>query len=201
VVIAVVAIAVAWGGSWYYNQKKAERQAELREAFETAEASVGPVPNPYTKNFATNEAKEEATLKAFSQLASKHSGTKEGNFALYYVALLRNQKGDTAGAIPLFRQVADSSDSVASLAKVSLANLLSGQGKYAEAEQILRSLVDKPTDLVSKEHAQILLARSLGKHDPKAAKALLASIDDGKPSPEHPSIIRAIQLAREEIDQ
>jgi hypothetical protein len=201
VVIVLAVVGLTWGGVWYYNQKRTERQADLRDAFETESALVGPVANPYTKNFPTEEAKSEATLKAFSQVAAKHSGTKEGYLALYYVAILRNQKGDTAGAIPILREVADSGYSVASLAKVSLSNLLAGQGKYAEAEQILRSLVDKPTDLVSKEHAQVLLARVIGKHDPKAAKALIATIEGGRLDPDRPGIIRGIQHVEGDIDE
>jgi hypothetical protein len=199
--IALAVLLLTGGGYRFYTQKRAERQAGLRDAFETAEASVGGLPNAYTKTFATSEERDAATLKAFSQFAAKYPGTKEGYLAQYYVALLRNSKGDTAGAIPILRDVANCGYSVASLAKVSLSSLLAGEGKYAEAEQILRSLVDKPTDLVSKKSAQVLLARVIGKHDPKAAKQLLASIEGGKRDLEHPAVVRAIQVVGGEIDQ
>lgn len=200
-VIAVAIVALAWGGYWYYNHEKAERQAALRDAFDIAEASVGPIANPYTKNFPTQEAKDAATLKAFTGVATKYAGSKQGYLAEYWVALIRNDKGETAAAIQELRDVAGSSYSIAAMGKVSLANLLAGQGKYAEAEQILTGLVNKPTDLVSKEHAQILLARVLAKHDPKAANALLNSIDNGHPLGDRPAVIRAIQLVREELAQ
>lgn len=198
---AVAVVALAWGGAWYYNHQKAERQAALRDAFDVAEASVGPIPNPYTKNFPTNEAKQEASLKAFTKVATEYSGSKEGYLALYYVALLRNDKGDTGGATQNLRQVADCGYSVAALAKVSLSNLLAGQGKYGEAEQILTSMVNKPTDLVSKQHAQVLLARVMGKHDPAAARKLLDSIQGATADREHPAVTRAIQMVHEELSQ
>jgi hypothetical protein len=198
--IALAVVLLVGGGYRFYTQKRAERQADLRDAFDTAEATVGPLPNAYTKNFKTAEERGDAALKAFSQVAAKYPGTKEGYLAQYYVAVLRSSKGDTAGAIPILREVTGCGCSVGSLAKVSLANLLAGEGKYAEAEQILRSLVDKPTDLVSKKSAQVLLARVIGKHDPKAGKALLASIEKGA-DPEHPAVVRAIRLVGNEIDQ
>jgi hypothetical protein len=198
--IGLAVVLLAGGGYRLYIQRVAERQADLRDAFDTAEASIGPLPNAYIRNFSTSEERDAATLKAFSQVAAKYPGTKEGYLAQYYVALLHNAKGDTAGAIPIFREVAGCSYSVASLAKVSLSNLLAGEGKYAEAEQILRSMVDKPTDLVSKKEAQILLARVIGKHDVRAARKLLSSIG-GRADPEHPAITRAIQMVGSEIDK
>jgi hypothetical protein len=199
--IALAAVLLAGGGYRFYTQKRAERQADLREAFDTLEGSAGSQASPYTKNFSSVDERDAASLKAFSQLAAKYSGSKEGYLAQYYVAILRNSKGDTAGAIPILREVAECRYSVAALAKVALANLLMGEGKYAEAEQIVRSLVDKPTDLVSKKAAQVLLARVIGKHDPKAARDLLASIEGGKRDPEHPAIVRAIQIVGGEINQ
>lgn len=199
--IALAVVLVAGGGYRFYAQKRAEREADVRDAFSTAEGTVGAAPNAYTKNFKTAEEKDAATLKAFGQIAAKYPGTKEGYLAQYYVAVVRNSRGDTAGAIPILREVAGCGYSVASLAKVALANLLAGEGKYAEAEQILRSLVDKPTDLVSKKSAQVLLARVIGKHDPKAARDLLSAIEGGKPDPEHPAIVRSIQIVSNDLDQ
>lgn len=199
--IALAVVLLVGGGYRFYTQKRAERQADLREAFDTLEGSAGAQSSPYTKNFSSVEERDAASLKVFSQLAAKYSGSKEGYLAQYYVAILRNAKGDTAGAIPILREVAECRYSVAALAKVALANLLMGEGKYAEAEQIVRSLVDKPTDLVSKKSAQVLLARVIGKHDPKAARDLLASIEAGKRDPEHPAIVRAIQIVGGEINQ
>jgi len=199
--IALAVVLLVGGGYRFYTQKRAERQADLREAFDTLEGSAGAQANPYTKNFSSVDERDAASLKAFSQVAAKYSGSKEGYLAQYYVAILRNSKGDTDAAISILREVAGCRYSVATLAKVALANLLAGQGKYPEAEQILRSLVDKPTDLVSKKSAQVLLARLIGKHDPKAARALLSSIEAGKRDPEHPAIVRAIQIVGGELNQ
>jgi hypothetical protein len=199
--IALAAVLLAGGGYRFYTQKRAERQADLREAFDNLEGSAGAQASPYTKNFSSVDERDAASLKAFSQVAAKYSGSKEGYLAQYYVAILRNSKGDTDAAISILREVAGCRYSVAALAKVALANLLMGEGKYPEAEQILRSLVDKPTDLVSKKAAQVLLARVIGKHDPKAARVLLSSIEGGKRDPEHPAVVRAIQIVQSELNQ
>jgi hypothetical protein len=199
--IALAVVLLVGGGYRFYTQKRAERQADLREAFDTLEGSAGAQASPYTKNFSSVDERDAASLKAFSQVAAKYSGSKEGYLAQYYVAVLRNSKGDTDAAISILREVAGCRYSVAALAKVALANLLMGEGKYPEAEQILRSLVDKPTDLVSKKAAQVLLARVIGKHDPKAARELLSSIEAGKRDPEHPAVVRAIQIVQGELNQ
>ena len=199
--IALAVVLLAGGGYRFYTQKRAERQADLREAFDILEGSAGAQASPYTKNFSSVDERDAASLKAFSQVAAKCSGSKEGYLAQYYVAILRNSKGDTDASISILREVAGCRYSVSALAKVALANLLMGEGKYPEAEQILGSLVDKPTDLVSKKAAQVLLARAIGKRDPGAARKLLASIEAGKPDPEHPAVVRAIQIVGGEINQ
>jgi hypothetical protein len=178
-VVGLAVLVLAAAGGWYWNHAKAQREADLRDAFQIAEATVGKENTLYAKNFPTQQAKDDASLKAFSDVAAKDSGTKEGDIAAYYAAVLRNQKGDTNAAIGILKSVTDGGHPISSIAKVALANLYAGQGKYLDAETLMKRLVDRPTDLVSKEQAQIQLAQILGKHDPEAAKKLLDSI---KPS-------------------
>ncbi len=64
-----------------------------------------------------------------------------------------------------------------------------GESRTAEARKLLQSLVEKPTDLVSKAQAQIMLARLDETTNPKAAKALLQSL---KTPNARPAVTRAV---------
>jgi predicted negative regulator of RcsB-dependent stress response len=82
--------------------------------------------------------------------------------------------GNLGEAEKQFRAVADSGNqNYASLAKLSLANIYQAQGKQSEGENLLRSLVDKPTAFVSKEQATIALARYLAGKNPAEARKIL----------------------------
>lgn len=200
VAVGIVAVLLVGGIWWYLSYQRAQRQADLREAFTLSEATVGKEATPYAKNFPTQDAKDEAMLKAYSAIASKYSGTREGDLGAYYAAVLRNDHGDTNGAIALLKGVVDGGRPMAAMAKMSLASLYTGQGKYADAEALVKSLIDHPTALISKEHAQVLLAQLLAKHDPEAAKKLLATIKIPKGALERPALERAADQLRASIE-
>ena len=70
--------------------------------------------------------------------------------------------------------MAESADkNIASLAKLSLAQLYAAQGRTEPAEQLLRALVNEPTMLVSREQATLALARVLAANKPNEARKLL----------------------------
>ena len=194
--IALAAIAAIGGGFWFASSRRSERQADLRAAYEVAEASVGDKASPFIKSFPNQEAKDQAMLKAMAEVASKHSGSEEGYIAEYYVATLKASRGDSAGAVPNFKDVADSSAAVSAYAKLALAQIYMDQGKTQDAEALLRSLMEKPNGLVSKEQAQVVLAQLLAKKDPTASKKLLDSMDYQKMLKERPAIARAIDETR-----
>ena len=60
-----------------------------------------------------------------------------------------------------------------SVAQLSLAQIYQSQGKSADAEKILRQLVDKPSVFVSKEQATLELAKVLAKSNPAEARKLV----------------------------
>jgi predicted negative regulator of RcsB-dependent stress response len=76
-------------------------------------------------------------------------------------------------AVKHLSDAAGSGNSVASVAKLALADVYRAQNKTAEAEKILRGLMDNPTILVSKEEAAIDLARLLAPTKPEEARKLL----------------------------
>ena len=65
------------------------------------------------------------------------------------------------------------------LARFGLSQVYAAQNKTAEAEKLLRTLADNPTSVVSKDQAQLSLARVLAKSNPAEAKKLLETLKAG----------------------
>lgn len=128
-------------------------------------------------------------MKALGNVVSKDGGTRQGLFAQYYLGTLKAQNQDPKGAEADLRQVADSSSECAPLAKIALAQLYAGENRVSEAQSLLRELVNKPTDLVSKAQAQILLARLEEGSNPQEAKKILQSL---KSPNQDPAVARAV---------
>jgi lipopolysaccharide biosynthesis regulator YciM len=175
VTIAIVVLVIAACAFWVMKYRQSQRQQDLDQAFAIADRPVGPAA-PGTNSFATQDAKDKAVLKAFSDVVSKDGGSQQGLIASYYVGTLKAKKGDVKGAEADLVRVADSSVNIAPLAKIALAELYSGDNKVPQAQSLLQSIINKPTDLVSKAQAQILLARVEEKTNPQQAKKLLQSV-------------------------
>ncbi len=187
-VIGVLAVLViAAGVFWYSSYQRSIRQQDLQTAFDVLETPVSPA-NPAAKSFATEQARRQASLKALSKVVAKDGGSREGLIAEYYLGTLKAQNGDTNGAEADLKAVAGSRSECAPLAKIALAQLYASQNKTADAQKLLRGMVNKPTDLVSKAQAQILLARLDESTNPKEAKKILQSL---KSPNEDPAITRA----------
>lgn len=186
-IVAAVAVIIVISAVWFNSYRRSVRQRDLQAAFTVLDAQVGP-PNEYSKTFATPEAKQQASMKALSEVVAKDGGTREGNLAQYYLGTLKAQKGDTKGAESDLRAAANSSSDSAALAKIALAQLYIASKRSSEAQEVLRSLVNKPTDLVSKAQAQILLAQLDETVNPRQAKQILQSL---KTPAESPAVSRA----------
>lgn len=171
--IGVVVLVVAGGAFWYAQYRAFARRQDLNNAFAVADRPVGAAA-PGVSSFATEDAKNQAVLKAFSDVMAKDGGSHEGLIAEYYVGTLKAKKGDIQGAEADLSRVADSSAKIAPLAKIALAELYAGSS-MSQAQSLLQSIINKPTDLVSKAQAQILLARLQENTNPQQAKKLLQS--------------------------
>ena len=173
-VIGVVVLALAIGIYFYRQHEHGVRQELLAEAITLQEAQVG-APNPNAPvTFPTEEAKLTAVTKAFTDLATKYSGSDEGLIAEYYLGAAAADHNKTADAEKHFKKVIDKGDKrYGSLAQLSLAQLYAVTGRAPEAEKLLRALMDHPTIFVSKEEATIALARVIGKTRPDEARKLL----------------------------
>lgn len=171
-VLAVLLLLLAV--NWYRRHQRTVRQEALTAALQIYNAPVGQTGNPFLPGYPSEEEKHKAAFKAFTELAERHSGSDENLVARYYLGAMAADRGDLSEAEKHFRQVAESRNAnYASLAKLALADIFRGQGKLGEGEKLLRSLMEKPTDFVSKEHATLLLAELLAGSRPEEARKLL----------------------------
>ncbi len=177
----LIALIVVVGVVWYARYTRSVRQQDLQAAFAVAETPVGPSSSSAQQTYPTQDAKQLAEMKAFSGVVAKDGGSREGLIARYYLGTLKADRGDVKGAESDLRAVADSSNETAPLAKIALAQLYAGENRVSDAQKVLRSLVNKPTDLVSKDQAEILLAQLEQTSNPKDARKLLQSLRTARP--------------------
>ena len=170
--LALIAIVV---GFVYYNRYQAgAREDALAQALRIEDGTVADATLPANLHYATQEEKDKARVKAYSELAAKYPGTQEGAFGAFALAGDAVDKGDLAQAEKLFRQVADSGPKgYSGVARLSLGRVLAAEGKTADAQKILQELVKDPSFMVSKEQATIALAQVMGKTNPAEALKLL----------------------------
>jgi predicted negative regulator of RcsB-dependent stress response len=173
--IALGLVVLTVGYLWYSGRQHSKRQEALYRAIQIQETPVGPIqPGAVQRSFPTQEVKDEAALRAFTELQSTYAGKAEGEIAAYYVGAIKADQGKLAEAEKQFKDVADQADAkYASLAKMALAQIYFADGRNDQGEAVLRGLIDKPTAYVSKEQATILLARYIAPRKPAEAKKLL----------------------------
>ena len=191
-----VAIVVILCAVWYASHRRSVRQQDLATAFDVLSAPVGQ-PNQFGKTFATQEAKTQASIKALSDVVAKDGGTREGLMAQYYLGALKADK-DPKRAESDLRTVADSGSEIAALAKIALAQLYVGENRMSDAQALIRNIIDKPTALVSKAQAEVLLAQVQQSSNPQAAKKLLQSL---KKPEETPAVSRAVDQLSAELNK
>ncbi len=188
--IAVIAVlAIAGGVIWYAAYKNSVRRHDLQAAFAVVETPVGPANPAGSKSFATQDAKTQASMKALQNVVSKDGGSRQGLIARYYLGTLKAQNHDAKGAESDLRAVADSGNECAPLAKIALAELYASENRVSEAQALLRDIVNKPTDLVSKAQAQVMMAHLYETANPQEARKILQSL---KTPSQDPAVSRAV---------
>jgi predicted negative regulator of RcsB-dependent stress response len=170
----VAAAGLLFAGYLYYQRKQhGVREEALTKAIQVQEAAVGPSANG-GPSFPTQEAKDQETLRVFSDVRDKYSGSEEGEIAEYYLGAVKADQGKLAEAEKSFQEAARKGDqNYASLARLSLAQIYFADGRSDLGEKTLRELIAKPSIFVSKEQATITLARYLMLKKPAEARKLL----------------------------
>jgi predicted negative regulator of RcsB-dependent stress response len=175
--IALAVILVVAAVFYYRSSQNSVREQVLGEAIALQNAPVGQAAPAGGPSFPTQTAKDDGVKKAFTKLASDYSGSEEAWIAKYYLGSQALQAGNVDEARKQYQDVADHAEpNYASLAKLALAQLDFAQNRLAEAETILKGLMDKPTDLVSKSQATFTYAKVIASTKPAEARKLLSQL-------------------------
>lgn len=199
---AIVVIAALALGSWYYVSRQDESaSAELTAAIRTMDTPVRPAgvpPQPGFDSFASSQERATAARKQFQAIADKYPRTRTADMARYFVGLSSAQLGDNAAAERSLQQAANvSNKELAALGKFALASLFGAESKDAQAIDLYKQLIDRPTSTVSKVTAQLELAQLYeSRQKPDEAKRIYDQVQKENPATEAASLAqrRASQI-------
>jgi len=192
--IAVVAIAaIAFGGWYYINSQDEKASAEFSTAVRTWETPLRPAgvpPQPGSDSFASAQERGTAARKQFQAIVDKYPRTHTADMARYFVGLASAQLGDNAAAERSLQEAAHSSNAdLAALGKFALASVYRGENKDAQAIDLYKQLMDKPTLVVSKATAQLELASFYeSRQKPDEAKKIYEQVQKENPATEAASL-------------
>jgi tetratricopeptide (TPR) repeat protein len=162
IVAVVVIAAIAFGGWYYVNSQDEKASLDMSDAVRTMEAQLRPPGTPAQPGVPSYESvadRATAARKQFQAIADKYPSTKTGKMAGYFVGVTSAQLGDNATAERNLQEAAGSSNAnLASLGKFALASVYRGEKKDAQAIDLYKQLIDKPTEMVGKVMAQFELA-------------------------------------------
>jgi TolA-binding protein len=193
-VLAVVVVAAIVAGGWYYlNSQDEKAGAELSTAvrtFETPLRPAGSPPQPGYDTFASSQERATAARTQFQAIVDKYPHTHTADMARYFVGLASSQLNDYAAAEHNLQAAANSSNAdLAALGKFALASVYRAENKNAQAVDLYKQLIDKPTVVVSKATAQLELASFYESQQNTAeAKKIYDQVAKDNPSTEAASL-------------
>ena len=190
---AVAIAAIAFGGWYYLNSQDEKASAEFSTAVRTWETPLRPAgvpPQPGSDSFASAQERATAARKQFQAIVDKYPRTHTADMARYFVGLASAQLGDNAAAERSLQEAAHSSNAdLAALGKFALASVYRAENKDAQAIDLYKQLMDKPTLVVSKATAQLELASFYeSRQKPDEAKKLYDQVAKENPSTEAASL-------------
>lgn len=169
---AAVVLLIA-GVYWFVHSRAQAREAELAKVLRIWTSQIG-APGGGEYSFSDAAAKDKALSKVATELIANHSGSDQAGVAEYLLGVRAADQGKLDVAAGQFRRaIADGGSEYGALAKLALADILVTQAKSADAEKLLKELIEKPTVLVSKDQATVALAKIYLKGRPLEARKLL----------------------------
>jgi len=193
-VIAVIVIGgIAFGGWYYLNSQDEKASAEFSTAVRTWETPLRPAgvpPQPGTDSFASAQERATAARKQFQAIEDKYPHTRTADMARYFVGLASAQLGDNAAAERSLQDAARSSNAdLAALGKFALTSVYRAENKDAQAIDLYKQLMDKPTLVVSKATAQLELASFYeSRQKPDEAKKIYEQVQKENPATDAASL-------------
>ena len=194
VAVGIAVLAAAW---YFYSQHQhTVRQSKLAEVFQITNANVGPAESAFNLSYPTEQARDQALVKALTELSAQYSGSTEGTIGQYMLAAHAADKGNAKEAERRLRDVVDNGKGpYVSLAAVQLARIYGSQGRIADARSLLQPMIDKPTVFVSKEEAELVLAKIIGPTRPDEARKILTRLQaDQRPAISQTAIAEMAEL-------
>jgi tetratricopeptide (TPR) repeat protein len=193
VIVVIVIGAIAFGGWYYLNSQDEKASAEFSTAVRTWETALRPAgvpPQPGTDSFASAQERATAARKQFQAIVDKYPRTHTADMARYFVGLASAQLGDNAAAERSLQEAARSSNAdLAALGKFALASVYRAENKDAQAIDLYKQLMDKPTLVVSKATAQLELASFYeSRQKPDEAKKIYAQVQKENPAADAASL-------------
>ncbi len=158
----------------YRGHERSVRQEALHHAMQVQNANVGQQATEFILSFPTDADRQKAAVQAFTDVAAKYPGTEEGSLAEYFLGTNAADVGNYADAEKHFKKAIDFGDpNFSSMTKLALAKVEASEGKRADGEKLIQSVIDHPTTLVSKEAATLALGGLIAESDPGRARKLL----------------------------
>ncbi|HTB20109.1 MAG TPA: tetratricopeptide repeat protein [Bryobacteraceae bacterium] len=171
-VVGLVLIVI--GIFWYRSYQHNARQEALHSTMLIQNSTVGASQSEYVVSFPTAQARETAVVKAWRDLATKYPGTEEGDIAEFFLGTNAADAGNLPEAAKHFQAAIDSgSGPYASEAKLALAQIYAAQGKINDGIQLIQSVIDHPTVMVSKDAAVLAMADLIKTSDPQRARKMV----------------------------
>jgi tetratricopeptide (TPR) repeat protein len=176
IAIAVVLLAAIGFGSW-----RSHRAASAEKAFDQAitifHSPVAGDPEALQVGETVYPSRSEKYAKAaaaFDEIVKQHGSTSVGARARYYAALSRIEMGQTQAAEAELAKLSSDGDAlVKGLARLALADLHRGAGRWDQAIEGYRKIIDDSGSTVPRDHALMRLAGTL--EDARRAPDALAS--------------------------
>jgi TolA-binding protein len=147
-------------------------------------------PQPGFDSFASAKERATAARKQFQAILDKYPHTRTADMARYFVGLTSSQMEDYPSAERDLQDAANASNQdLAGLGRFALASVYRAENKDAQAIDLYKQLIDKPTMTVSKVTAQLELAQFYqNRQKPDEAKRIYDQIQKENPSSEAASI-------------
>ncbi len=181
VLLAAILFIVA--GFIFYNSRTQAASVAFGAAMATYQSPIaapGQVIPPEVKTFPAVADRAKAASSQFMAAADKYGMTPDGRNALYFAGLTYIEAGENASAESTLKKVADGWNSdLASLAKLSLAQLYRQTGRAPQAIELYNQIAAKPTTAVPAGTAKLQLAELYeSQGQPEAAKKIYAELKD-----------------------
>lgn len=187
--LAVAVLAIG-GGVWYYISQQDEKASlALSQALRTAETPIRPAnmpAQPGFPSFTSSNERDTAASKQYQEIVDKYSHTRSADVARYLLGVSAANLGNFAAAEKNLGEVAGVyNKDLSSLAKFALGSVYTKDKKDAQAIEIYKQLMDKPTNAVSKVSVQFELANLYtSKQQPLEAKRIYEQIQKENPATE-----------------